>query len=220
MSKKNMGICGWWNVQKQEYCLFRYHWCMFLFFQGQGHHVTPTAPPTCQTITVPLCTGLPYTETVMPNLLGHKTQEDVGLEIHQYFPLIKVECSPHLKPFLCSIYTPECVSGKARPPCRTLCEQARSGCEPLMTKFGFQWPERLNCEAFTTESCEHVSQPSLTPTWRWADARDIYSFEATRCRVSNKNIYICRDRCIELNVKVISSKHNAQLRLMGMPWVL
>ncbi|XP_067456533.1 uncharacterized protein [Thunnus thynnus] len=121
----------------------------------QEYHVIPTTRATCQPITVPLCAGLPYTETVLPNILGHKTQDDAGLEIHQFYPLVKVQCSPHLKPFLCSVYTPECVSGKARPPCRTLCEQARSGCEPLMTKFGFRWPETLRCEAFTTESCGH-----------------------------------------------------------------
>ncbi|KAM7382873.1 hypothetical protein PAMP_002571 [Pampus punctatissimus] len=122
--------------------------------QGQEPRVTPTVPPTCQTIIVPLCIGLPYTETVMPNIFGHKTQEEASLEVHQFFPLVKVECSPHLKAFLCSVYTPECVSGKARPPCRTLCEQARSGCEVLMKKFGFQWP--FKCETYTTESCEQV----------------------------------------------------------------
>ncbi|XP_039973440.1 uncharacterized protein LOC120784070 [Xiphias gladius] len=123
--------------------------------RGQNTNVTPTSPATCQTITVPLCSDLPYTETVLPNILGHKTQEEAGLEIHQFDPLVNVECSPHLKPFLCSVYTPKCVSGKARSPCRTLCEQARSGCESLMNKFGFLWPEALRCEAFTTESCEH-----------------------------------------------------------------
>ncbi|XP_058504266.1 uncharacterized protein LOC131471632 [Solea solea] len=109
---------------------------------------------TCQTITVPLCKDLPYTETVLPNLLGHKSQEEANLEINQFSPLVKVECSPHLKPFLCSLYTPPCVAGKARPPCRTLCEQARSGCELLMSRFGFVWPEAFRCEAFTTESCQ------------------------------------------------------------------
>uniref|UniRef100_A0A667XT63 FZ domain-containing protein n=1 Tax=Myripristis murdjan TaxID=586833 RepID=A0A667XT63_9TELE len=117
----------------------------------------PPTPATCQPISIPLCMDLPYSDTVMPNALGHQTQDDAGLEIHQFFPLVKVQCSPHLRPFLCSIYAPECTSGQARPPCKTLCEQARSGCEPLMNKFGFQWPESLKCDALSTESCEHVS---------------------------------------------------------------
>uniref|UniRef100_A0A3P8UF57 FZ domain-containing protein n=1 Tax=Cynoglossus semilaevis TaxID=244447 RepID=A0A3P8UF57_CYNSE len=114
---------------------------------------------------IPLCKDLSYSQTVLPNLLGHKTQEDAGHEIHQFYPLVKVECSPHLKTFLCSVYTPECVAGIARPPCRTLCEQARSGCETLMNRFGFQWPEKLRCDLLTTESCDHVSlRPSIHDT--------------------------------------------------------
>ncbi|TDH11279.1 hypothetical protein EPR50_G00059200 [Perca flavescens] len=123
--------------------------------KSQDMSFTHTSFATCEPISVPLCVGLPYTETVLPNALGHKSQEDAGMEIHQFYPLVKVECSPHLKPFLCSVYTPECVSGTPRPPCRTLCEKARYGCESLMNKFGFRWPEALRCEAFTTESCEH-----------------------------------------------------------------
>uniref|UniRef100_A0A3B3H6W5 FZ domain-containing protein n=1 Tax=Oryzias latipes TaxID=8090 RepID=A0A3B3H6W5_ORYLA len=125
--------------------------------QGQDVQVTPTLPtPTCQRITVPLCADLSYTETIMPNILGHKTQDEAVLEVHQFSPLVNVQCSPHLKPFLCSVYTPKCVSGRRQAPCRALCEQARSSCEPLMRSFGFQWPDGLNCEAFTSESCEQV----------------------------------------------------------------
>ena len=36
------------------------------------------------------------------------------------------------------------------PPCRLLCMQARHGCEDLMNKFGFQWPENLECSNFPT----------------------------------------------------------------------
>ncbi|KAM8870326.1 uncharacterized protein AB9W97_017213 isoform 2-T2 [Spinachia spinachia] len=114
-----------------------------------------TQTSACQRITVPLCRDLPYADTVLPNILGHETQDAAGLEVDQFQTLVKVECSPHLKPFLCSVYTPECVSGSPRPPCRTLCEHARSNCESLMNKFGFQWPDSLKCEAFSTESCEH-----------------------------------------------------------------
>ncbi|RVE63077.1 hypothetical protein OJAV_G00163270 [Oryzias javanicus] len=132
--------------------------------QIQEVPVKPTLPTgTCQRIIVPLCADLPYTETIMPNILGHETQEDAGLEVHQFYPLVKVQCSPHLKPFLCSVYTPKCVSGRRQAPCRALCEQARSGCLPLMKKFGFEWPEKLNCEGFTSESCEQAQNVPVTP---------------------------------------------------------
>lgn len=103
----------------------------------------------CQPISIPLCTDIAYNQTIMPNLLGHTTQEDAGLEVHQFYPLVKVQCSLDLKFFLCSMYAPVCtVLDQAIPPCRSLCERARQGCEALMNKFGFQWPERLRCENF------------------------------------------------------------------------
>uniref|UniRef100_A0A4W5NAZ1 Frizzled class receptor 1 n=1 Tax=Hucho hucho TaxID=62062 RepID=A0A4W5NAZ1_9TELE len=96
----------------------------------------------CQPISIPLCTDIAYNETIMPNLLGHTNQEDAGLEVHQFYPLVKVQCSPDLKFFLCSMYAPVCtVLEQALPPCRSLCERARQGCEALMNKFGFQWPD-------------------------------------------------------------------------------
>uniref|UniRef100_A0A3P9MEC7 FZ domain-containing protein n=1 Tax=Oryzias latipes TaxID=8090 RepID=A0A3P9MEC7_ORYLA len=109
-------------------------------------------------ITVPLCANLPYTETIMPNMLGHKTQDEAATAIRQFSSLVRGQCSSHLKPFLCSVYTPKCVSGRAQPPCRSLCEKAKSECATSMKKLHFQWPEALKCEAFTTESCEEVSR--------------------------------------------------------------
>ncbi|XP_063064735.1 frizzled-1-like [Engraulis encrasicolus] len=113
-----------------------------------------TSSGTCEAITVPLCNNLPYNQTVMPNILGHRTQEEAGLEVHQFYPLVKVQCSPALKPFLCSVYAPECDAGKARAPCKTRCEEARGGCETLMNKFGFTWPESLNCDKFSLQACD------------------------------------------------------------------
>uniref|UniRef100_A0A3P9KDS3 Frizzled class receptor 2 n=1 Tax=Oryzias latipes TaxID=8090 RepID=A0A3P9KDS3_ORYLA len=103
----------------------------------------------CQQISIPLCTDIAYNQTIMPNLMGNHNQEDAGLEVHQFFPLVKVQCSPELKFFLCSMYAPVCtVLEKPIPPCRPICEKARQGCEALMNKFGFQWPEKLRCENF------------------------------------------------------------------------
>uniref|UniRef100_A0A8C7H0G3 Frizzled class receptor 1 n=2 Tax=Oncorhynchus kisutch TaxID=8019 RepID=A0A8C7H0G3_ONCKI len=90
----------------------------------------------CQPISIPLCMDIAYNETIMPNVLGHMNQEDAGLEVHQFYPLF----------FLCSMYAPVCtVLEQALPPCRSLCERARQGCEALMNKFGFQWPDSLLC---------------------------------------------------------------------------
>ncbi|KAJ7322305.1 hypothetical protein JRQ81_018592 [Phrynocephalus forsythii] len=155
----------------------------------EHQHPPPPPPPSyngergisvpdhgyCQPITIPLCTDIAYNQTIMPNLLGHTNQEDAGLEVHQFYPLVKVQCSAELKFFLCSMYAPVCtVLEQALPPCRSLCERARQGCEALMNKFGFQWPDTLRCEKFPVhgagELCvgQNVSEratptPSLGP---------------------------------------------------------
>lgn len=103
----------------------------------------------CEQITIPLCNDIEYNMTIFPNLLNHQKQEDASVEVHQFFPLVKVRCSPELKFFLCTMYAPVCtVLDDPIPPCRHLCQSARNGCESLMNKFGFQWPEAFSCEKF------------------------------------------------------------------------
>lgn len=74
----------------------------------------------CQEITVPMCRGIGYNLTHMPNQFSHDTQEEAGLEVHQFWPLVEIHCSPDLRLFLCSMYTPICVLNynKPLPPCR------------------------------------------------------------------------------------------------------
>lgn len=132
---------------------------MFVFIQASSVvSVIQTPPSACQPITVPFCKDMTYTETVLP---GQETQDNIALTINRFNPLVTSGCSPHLKPFLCSVYVPECLSGKPSPPCRTLCEHARSHCGAQMRSLSLEWPEALKCEAFTTESCEHVSNMKI-----------------------------------------------------------
>ncbi|XP_028170140.1 frizzled-2 [Ostrinia nubilalis] len=106
------------------------------------------AQPRCEEITIPMCRGIGYNMTSFPNALDHDTQDEAGLEVHQYWPLVEIKCSADLKFFLCSVYTPICIEEyeKPLPACRSVCERAREGCAPLMRKYGFQWPERMACE--------------------------------------------------------------------------
>ncbi|RLU16194.1 hypothetical protein DMN91_011954 [Ooceraea biroi] len=102
----------------------------------------------CEEITIPMCRGIGYNLTAMPNELNHDTQDEAGLEVHQFWPLVEIKCSPDLKFFLCSMYTPICLPEytKPLPACRSVCERARAGCAPLMQQYGFSWPERMACE--------------------------------------------------------------------------
>lgn len=99
---------------------------------------------------------------------------DVRFQVHQYWPLVEIKCSPELKFFLCSVYTPICLEDYAKPlpACRSVCERARQGCAPLMQKYGFQWPERMACERLPRQGdpdtlCmaenEHEPEPAPRP---------------------------------------------------------
>lgn len=104
----------------------------------------------CEEITIPMCIGIGYNLTRMPNELNHENQEEAGLEVHQFWPLVEIKCSVDLKFFLCSMYAPICLTDyqKPLPPCRDLCKRAREGCEPIMTQYGFKWPDRMECDQF------------------------------------------------------------------------
>ncbi|XP_057713464.1 frizzled-8-like [Corythoichthys intestinalis] len=105
-------------------------------------------PLQCQEISVPMCKGIGYNYTYMPNQFHHDTQDEAGLEVHQFLALVEIKCSADLRFFLCSMYTPICLDDykKPLPPCRSVCERARAGCAPLMRQFGFPWPDRMSCE--------------------------------------------------------------------------
>jgi len=106
-----------------------------------------------------MCQNIGYNFTRLPNQFNHETQEEAGLEVHQFWPLVKIECSPDLRFFLCSMYTPICIPTYAHPlpACRSVCERARLGCLPVMQKYGFEWPKRMSCERLpeygSTELC-------------------------------------------------------------------
>lgn len=104
----------------------------------------------CEKITEPMCRGIRYDSTRYPNAYNHTNQEEAGQELHQFWPLVTINCSSDLKFFLCSIYVPICMENYHRPlpPCRSVCERARSGCSVIMQQYGLQWPERMACANF------------------------------------------------------------------------
>ena len=82
-----------------------------------------------------MCQNIGYNLTYMPNMFNHDTQEEAALDVHQFWPLVDIKCSPDLKIFLCSVFAPKCelhAKENEFPPCRSLCESARNGCAPLM----------------------------------------------------------------------------------------
>lgn len=104
--------------------------------------------PRCEVITMPMCQAIGYNKTKFPNVLNHESQEEAGLEVHQFWPLVEVKCSQDLRFFLCSVYSPICTENSLTPipACRSVCERAKQGCMPILQQYGYQWPESLSCE--------------------------------------------------------------------------
>ncbi|KAI6190100.1 Frizzled/Smoothened family membrane region containing protein [Aphelenchoides bicaudatus] len=120
---------------------------LFLFLVFAQHQLA-YSKKQCEPITIPLCKGIGYNQTSFPNRYGHERQEEAGLEVHQFFPLVEVACYKHLKFFLCTMYTPICQENYELSimPCQEVCIEAKKNCAPLMNSHGFKWPETLDCE--------------------------------------------------------------------------
>ncbi|XP_053204518.1 frizzled-5-like [Panonychus citri] len=110
----------------------------------------PESRPKCEEIVVPMCRGIGYNMTSMPNQFHHEKQDEAGLEAHQFWPLVEINCSDDLRFFLCSMYTPICMEDyhSRLPACRSVCERAKSGCATIMLQYGFPWPESMDCNNF------------------------------------------------------------------------
>ncbi|MBN3319048.1 SFRP2 protein, partial [Atractosteus spatula] len=115
--------------------------------------------------TMGLCHDVGYREMRLPNLLGHETIKEAQQQAGSWVPLLSKQCHRDTKKFLCSLFAPVCLRELEQPvrPCRSLCEGVRDGCLPVMSAFGFPWPEILNCSQFPT-GAEVCIPPTASPS--------------------------------------------------------
>ncbi|XP_071796129.1 secreted frizzled-related protein 3-like [Asterias amurensis] len=118
----------------------------------------------CEAIQLPMCSGMKYNMTQMPNLLHHSAQENAKLSIEQFQDLVNTNCSDLLLFFLCTMYAPICTKSlefevEAIPPCKGVCVEARSKCEPTMLRYNVTWPDYLSCQNLP----EYTRGVCLTP---------------------------------------------------------
>ena len=104
----------------------------------------------CERITIPLCQKIEYNLTYVPNMFEHPTQLDAALHAHQFWPLVRINCSPDLKLFICATHAPVCGVNYGKPllPCRSFCERVRDACSLVFKINGISWPEYLDCNKF------------------------------------------------------------------------
>ncbi|KAJ8312731.1 hypothetical protein KUTeg_010104, partial [Tegillarca granosa] len=126
----------------------------FVEYRPTLGYFTNRASSKCENLqTGSLCNGL-NNLTSFPNYmyLNQTTQTSEILEIHQFYPLIKIGCSDQILRLLCSVYFPECrlLDNKLTfiPPCKS----AKTGCASILEKFGFGWPQTLDCDYFENGS--------------------------------------------------------------------
>ncbi|XP_033121263.1 secreted frizzled-related protein 5-like [Anneissia japonica] len=109
--------------------------------------------PTCVNIPrqLSLCQDIGYSRMRMPNLLDHESLSEVQTQSVSWLPLVRTACHEDVKLFLCSLFTPVCLD---RPiyPCRSLCEEVKRDCEPVMSQFCFPWPEMLRCDKYPEDN--------------------------------------------------------------------
>ncbi|XP_076832842.1 secreted frizzled-related protein 2-like [Brachyhypopomus gauderio] len=100
--------------------------------------------------TMNLCHGIGYKDMRLPNLLGHDSAKEAQQQAGAWMPLVNKRCHRDTRKFLCSLFAPVCLPELTAPvpPCRTLCESVRDGCLPVMSAFGFPWPDTFNCSRF------------------------------------------------------------------------
>ncbi|XP_014674204.1 PREDICTED: frizzled-9-like [Priapulus caudatus] len=118
-----------------------------LLWSGPAGALDSTKKSRCERIRIPMCENMPYNMTRMPNLMGHTDQEEAAIQVHEFVTLVEIGCSRHLKFFLCSLYAPMCTEQVdiPIPACRSMCEEVKAKCLPVLQRFSFPWPPSLNC---------------------------------------------------------------------------
>ena len=137
---------------------------------------------------LPLCKDIAYNETRFPNFMKQRSQKEAAAETTLYLPLVKINCSPVLKLFLCSLYAPPCIKNYSNTlkPCREMCEKAKQGCENYMRQLSFSWPEYIDCWKFPSfsghEACITDENYATQSSQQQQQQQQPYSFLSQQTR--------------------------------------
>ena len=144
---------------------------LLLLLSGSAVYANNSPPPgTCQPITaVTMCININWKNTSFPNLREHQNQLEANEEAKLFQPLVAQACSNAIAIFICSIYTPVCITSPdgdsiTLKPCRELCMYVRSTCEPLMLANGFKWPKQFECNNFPSNTSRKFEDICVNPT--------------------------------------------------------
>ncbi|XP_058049311.1 atrial natriuretic peptide-converting enzyme isoform X2 [Ahaetulla prasina] len=124
--------------------------------------VKPTIPPAvqdvgpkkglCININYSQCEMLPYNQTTLRSVLSIVRSIEMEKFLKFFSYLNRLGCYQHIMLFGCSLALPQCISDGVNShgllPCRSFCEAAKKGCEPVLAMVNSSWPEFLACSHF------------------------------------------------------------------------
>ncbi|NXU47905.1 SFRP4 protein, partial [Turnix velox] len=167
----------------------------------------------CEAVRIPMCRSMPWNITRMPNHLHHSTQENAVLAIEQYEELVGTGCSPVLSFFLCAMYAPICTLEflyDPIKPCRSVCQRARDGCEPIMRRYNHSWPDSLACDDLPVYDRGVCISPEAIVTDLPEDSVNPFPFssfeERCRCKKTKPTLstYLAKNYSYIIHAKVKS----------------
>ncbi|XP_075423072.1 atrial natriuretic peptide-converting enzyme [Ascaphus truei] len=123
---------------------------------------------TCVNVTYSQCQMLPYNHTVSKSVSSFVKSIEMEMFLKFFNYLNRLSCYQHIMLFGCSLALPECFShgddSHTLLPCRSFCEAAQEGCEPVLEMVNSSWPEFLKCSQFRNKTDNNnTSRVCFTP---------------------------------------------------------
>ncbi|XP_018098620.1 atrial natriuretic peptide-converting enzyme [Xenopus laevis] len=123
---------------------------------GPAKHGLAIKEGACINITHNQCQNLPYNYTVPKSVYSFVKSIEMEMFLKFFSYLNRLSCYQHIMLFGCSLALPECYShsDESYPllPCRSFCEAAQEGCEPMLQVVNSSWPEFLRCSQFQNKT--------------------------------------------------------------------
>lgn len=121
---------------------------------------TPPPPRRCSPLELSYCKNLPYNITSYPNLIGHKSLQEVEDDVIAFRELVDSECYRLAYDFVCQALQPACSPREFEDvlhlPCRSFCKEFWSGC-------GSRLPEKLRQALDCSNFPEYADYGSCRP---------------------------------------------------------
>ncbi|XP_075220339.1 atrial natriuretic peptide-converting enzyme [Lycorma delicatula] len=132
---------------------------------------TSSPPRSCSLVKLPFCknANLGYNMTSYPNLLGHKSLQEVSDDVIAFRELVDAECSRIALDFLCRVLQPACQKSLLDEsrfeivlPCRAFCHEFWMGCGSRLPQ---RFQDKLDCFNFpeySTVGADCAPKPGCT----------------------------------------------------------